>query len=314
MIDTVNIKVDRPLAAEILRTLDAGKGASRQDDWFFSNTAEIAATGLPSTELWGEHEPSGLCVRGHNGVVEWVQASFPRLLFGDNGQLIRRPEQADDAQQKLKTILNQITTVRRPLYEFVRVDLVLHFRCDISRFIAAHRNCRHPLIRNKTFEYGPKGLKLRGSKCAICFYDKSEQMRLGHGDVLRVEVQLKKPKLGELFGTEGMPLYSLAFSTCYQVYRTVLCALTPVETPKALCFNSLLAHCEAADFRLPNGLTAMENYRGTVKYDTYLNRRRQIKGMSLAVAGIDWSQLLPERRLPEDLPDVLRPTDLVSLN
>ena len=75
--------------------------------------------------------------------------------------------------------------------------------------------------------------------------------------------------------------------------------------PAAIKLNSLLAYCEAGGFKLPNGLSAMENYRATVSHDTYLARRRDVKGQILSAAGIDWSTLLPENSLPPDLPDAL---------
>jgi len=312
MIDTVHYKVKRPLSAAMLATIEAGNGVCRQDSWFFKISPDLDTVGTHRTIVWGEHSPTGIVVRGHNGTVELVQASLPKVLFGDNGRLIRCPEQLAEAQEKLKAILDGITTFREPGTEYVRVDLVLHFRCDIKKYIAAHRHCRHPLIRNETDEYGPLGLKLRGSEAAILFYDKRDEMKLGHGDILRVEVQLKKPKLNEIFGTGEIPLYSLDFWTCYRKYRWILCQLKPVPVANKCDVNTLLAQCEASGFKFPNGLTAMENYRATVSRDTWLTRRRQVKGQILYAAGIDWSTMLPDKNaLPDDLPDVSRFADVV---
>jgi hypothetical protein len=314
MIDTINVKVDRPLHAEILQSIEDQHGLCDLNDWTFKISPDRDLIGRPRTAVWGEHKPTGSIARGHNGVIEWVQTSLPRVLFGDNGRLIRSPEQLVEAQQRFKLILNGISAIRHPLTEYVRVDLVLHFRCNVEKFIAAHRHCRHPLIRKETAEYGVRGLKLPGTGVGICFYDKKKEMKIGHGDILRVEVQLKKPKLGKLFGKADRPLYALDFSTCYLVYREILCQFEPAEVMEPFGLNPLLAYCEVAGFTLPNGLTAMENYKATVSRDTFLARRRQINGMTLSAAGINWSDLLPKNLLPENLPDVIRPTESILSN
>ena len=304
MFDTVKTKTDRALKPKVLEAIEAGNGACRLDDWFFRNSATLDHNDQHRTKLRGQHKPTGLVVQGYENVVELTTASLPTILFGHNGRLIRSPEQFAEAQRKLKAILDGVTTARTPRCEYVRVDLVLHFRCDIPKLIAAHRHCRHPLIRNETDEYGDRGLKLPGKNAAIMFYDKQEEMGQGRGDILRVEAQLHKPKLNELFGRDDQPLYDLDFGTAYRVYRKLLCAFTPVEVPTALGLNALLAQCEAANCKMLNGLGAMENYRATVSHETFLTRRRQIKGMTLSAAGIDWSAMLPEHHLPLDLPDV----------
>lgn len=243
-----------------------------------------------------------------------LQASLPRVLFGNNGRLIRSPEQLEEAQKRLTAILDETTGVRQACGEYLRVDLVLHFKCDVKKFIVAHRHCRHPLIRRETVEYGVNGLKLHGAEASVCFYDKSYEMGFGPGDILRLELQLRKPKLNEIFGKKDAPVLSLDFSTCYRIYRMIVCELKPVPIAPTFGFNTLLAHCEAGGFTLANGLSAMEAYRATVSRDTFLAKRRQIKGMILTAAGIDWSELLPEKRLPEVLPDADFPEGIISGN
>lgn len=312
MIDTINIKVNRPLHADVLKAIETAQGASHRGDWSFKMLPNRDHNGRHSIKLEGGHHPTGIQLRGQNGIVEWVQASLPRVLFANNGRLLRTPGQLAEAHESLKAIVNTVTTVREPLFEYCRVDLVLHFRCDIAKFIAAHRHCRHPLIRNETTEYGARGLDLKGSRASIVFYDKLRRMTGQHGNILRVEAQLKKPKLNELFGRKKLPLYALDFWTSYRVYRQIMCQLKPVPMPKAFGLNYLLASCEADGFRFRNGSTAMENYRATVSPETFFARRRQVKGHILHAAGIDWSKLLPENSLPDDLPDV--DPDTVSSN
>jgi hypothetical protein len=276
----------------------------RTDDWYIRISPDLDRNGRSRTKLTGEG-PSGTKVQGHNNNIELVTESIPRCLFGTNGKLIRTPQDLTNGLAALDSLLDQISTPIYPLIEYTRVDLVLHFRCNVQKFLSAHRHARHPSIRNETVEYDGSGITLPGSKAAIRLYDKQLEMTGKPGNILRLEIQLRKPKLGELFGKSGFePLNHLDFWQCYQVYRSLVCNLQPEPLPEKLDFNRLLAETEAAGFRLSNGLTAMETYRATVDKETYMARRRQIKGMVLSATSINWERLLPPFLLPEDLPDV----------
>ena len=122
MFDSVITKTDRLLKPEILQAIEAGKGACRLNDWFFSNSPTLDHEGRPKTKLRGNHAPTGIRVQGYDNIVELTTASLPTVLFGDNGRLIRTPQQFAEAQQTLKAILDGVTTSRTPLHEYVRVD------------------------------------------------------------------------------------------------------------------------------------------------------------------------------------------------
>ena len=308
MFDTVNIRCRRPFKAAVLDLLKERGDVYRGDvdapfNWFLRVSPDLDRHGYQRASLFGEG-PAGIVVRGHDNVVEWVQASLPRVLYGDNGALLRSPEDVVDAENALNSILDQVSVPEIAVIEYNRIDLVLHFRAAVQRYLAAHRHVRHPLIRNETVEYDGSGIRLPGRKVTIRMYDKLLQMGAGPGDVLRLEIELRKPKLGELFGlADGQAMRNLDFWKAYEVYRSIVCQMRPQGLPENLDLNRLLAECEAVDFRLSNGLTAMETYRGCVDRKTYLDRRRAVKGMVLTAANIDWQKLLPVGRLPDDLPD-----------
>jgi len=305
MLDTVHYRCRRPLTDDIVSKLEKGGGAYRGDGWYIRIAPSLDRFDKPVKTLYCQG-PFGIIARGHYTMIELVQVpSLPGLLFGTNGKLIRTPQDLTAAFVSVNAMLDEISIPARPLIEYIRADLVLHFRCNVQQYIAAHRHARHPFVRNETHDYDGSGLSLRGQKVIINFYDKALQMGNPPGDVLRLEIQLHKPKLGEVFGEEeGHGLSHIDFWAAYTNYRRLVFMFGAKPVAVKVNFNLLIAECEAVGFHMSNGLTVMENYKATNDHKTFLDRRRQIKGLIPTVANINWEELLPLHSLPEDLPEI----------
>lgn len=210
MVDTNSKTVRRPLSEPIVNAL-AVNGVMRNDDWYISSSPSLDRQGRPRTKLFGQG-PADIIIQGHNNVIELVQASVPHCLHGSNGTLIRTPEDLKAGLAEVDALLDPISIPEEPLIEHVRLDLVLHFRGNAQKFFNAHRHARHPAIRNETVVYDGSGIVLPGVKATIRMYDKQLQMTGKPGDVLRLEIQLRKPKLNEVFGRKDRPLVHLDFA------------------------------------------------------------------------------------------------------
>ena len=126
MLDTINVVVRWTPIPEIIAELRQ-RGFCQWGRWFFQVfKCRDFRTGGMYTKLSGRHEELGIWVRGKDFVIEWVQASLPRLLFGYNGRLITNPFQLDDSQETPFEHLGEIAVPEERLIEFVRVDLVLN--------------------------------------------------------------------------------------------------------------------------------------------------------------------------------------------
>lgn len=158
-----------------------------------------------------------------------VEGSLPNFVHGTNGKLLKTAAELTDAWLQLQEWLSTIFTPPKSI-EFLRVDLCWQFVGDIKLFIASHRSIRHPQIRGLPFIkpdeslwYGSGNGSLR-----IRMYDKTREMTGKAGNIVRVEVVMRKKKLRMELNGNLSPVTSLDFGACYQAYRRILLQFNPL--------------------------------------------------------------------------------------
>ena len=318
MVDTINILVRWPLLPEILAALQAA-GFYRGGGWYFETvTREEKRTGKTHVKLSGHHEILSITIKGKDGVIEWVQASLPRLLFGYNGRLITNPAQLDCSLDRLFGHLAGIATAENRLIEFIRVDLALNLPCDPKRFIVAHRNARHPWVKSDSIEYGSTGIRFPGKKRVLHLYCKQKERADKSGfkmplrtKSIRAEVQVKGTEaVRAFFGhAPDAPVTSLDFFKCYRCYREAWCLFDKgpvISSPGEHCsLLKLIAECEAVGFKTSHGIGAMAWWELGNKKPATVNRMKgDLQKRKQALMEFKWAEILTPGRLPEPVVDI----------
>ena len=188
------------------------------------DTLKVRFTGMSRISLQERHRADLV-----DGVRFWhdgfgncrAEAELPKLLWGHNGRLLADQAELDAAVARLREILLQIVIFES--WELVMADLVWQFRAPTEEVILAHQWLRFPGVRSlPSLLCGGKSISWRGSRMSLKFYRKAE-------DVLRVELRLAGQQLRQRIDAKT----PLIFAGLYQVFRSEVLKLSPVQLPEA---------------------------------------------------------------------------------
>ncbi|MBL9151863.1 MAG: hypothetical protein JNK37_05245 [Verrucomicrobiales bacterium] len=337
MIDTIRVRHNLCLSQEAVKRLNdrdlphwsavsmqktRGDGRS-----LFSETSSTSFT----------HDGSGLRVNASEYDKHSAEVSLPRLLHGDNGMLLKSPDEFRAAIDCLIGLLRVFHPSIEPAHlELHRIDLSLNLTVDPTVILPLHRHARHPRIRREVEEYhNPDSnrrrpephsvfqlntVRLAGTKTTICLYDKSaERMarrrRASHlidtplPRCLRVEIQLRgRRHVSTLLGgleIDALTLDRLDFGACYRAFRNIMVEFDPVgyfprfeaNLPNLLAI--LLLHPETQASL--GGINPLEWYRlvNQVNDRQFREMRRRVHQAELLLSEFRWSDVLPEAFLPD---------------
>lgn len=318
MVDTINMLAQWTLAPDITDALQSN-GFYQSPDWYFQRANSLnRQTGGTVAKLSGYNERLGIIVRGKDSTIEWIQASLPRLLHGYNGRLIKSPQELDDSLELLFKHLTEISTAVEPIIEFTRVDLVLNFPGNPKRFILAHRNARHPWVRNEDINYGESGIRFPGVERLIQFYWKQKERADGSGfdlpplsNSIRVELQLKTKKVvREVLGggDPECPFGHLDFYQCYRKFRYALCLFDKeirTHDGEKCSLLALIAECEAQGFKTSWGASVWDWYEASGQKPATVNRNRAVmQARKQNIIDFKWADYLPMLRFPDPVVDI----------
>lgn len=255
----------------------------------------------PSTTV--NHKIHGIRVETHSNEIKTVQASLPRLLFGDNGTLIKTEAQLRESFIVLDKLLAEIAHQGSKDRYFTRVDLVWQFKQDIQKLIQSHRSCRHPEIRKDPVIY-PESIVWRGREIVCTIYDKAKEMHLKSNQVVRVQVQFKSKKLNRSFNGSFTEVEILNFGKCYSAYRRFLCQFCPKPiTAPPSSVGMLIAYGQR------NGCPELFDYWAQNRCQKQIQRtRRDIALLRPVFFNFDWTTILPEFTPPTAV-DIPVPVD-----
>jgi hypothetical protein len=242
-------------------------------------------------------------VSGNDERGYWVHGSLPRYHYGNNSRLLASEADLQAATDSLTTEALEYVTPPSHM-EFTRVDLCWHFCGDPGHFIASHQGCPHPRIRGVPFVKPGESLcwGSRDGQLRILMYDKSREQTGKHGNVVRVEVSLRKALLSRELNNNNGRLQRLVFRGCYQAFRRILLEFSPnpcakLEPGKG-SLVSLLAHAEMAGANI-NGQSLLDLYVQRFGNSQAAARfRRKVHAAKPAFGGVDWHELLPAGHPP----------------
>jgi len=247
----------------------------------------------------------------------FVEVSLSKLLFGNNGRLIKTQSKIDMAMKRVHALVSQIADLPRlklgtgmvpySTIGFNRVDLCWQIRGRMPDFIRAHQYVRHPEVHKLPETYGEQTIRWKGSEMNILIYDKFEEIR-DHNrshklpksakDVVRIEVQLTGSKLERLLG-KGRTVRKLRIEVCYEALRQVLSPFRRTYNLQAsrflqACCLAISEHWKVGSQDAIDVLLAGYTPAGRAKM------RRELHKQTLDAYLIDW-----QKELPPKMPSVL---------
>jgi len=185
---------------------------------------------LPSRRKLGL-APGVKCWVGASGeVLESVECSLPKLLFGHNGRVIESQSQIDRALAKLVEILSRIACMPDVTeWRVSRVDMVWNYNLPALALITAHAALRVPGFGlGANLFNGGQTVSWRAwrSQLILTFYNKSKQMHVP-GSVLRAEISLRGNQLNRRLNGQNWS----DFSVLYGMYRGIMVRIPAIQSP-----------------------------------------------------------------------------------
>jgi hypothetical protein len=269
------------------------------------------------------------------GPVEWgptdIEVSLPRLLWGENGRLIRTQaelnEATDQIDEKLSWISPKTTFV---ILKLSHVELTWHFAGSPVAWVPFYALMKHPRIESlphawraeyipadfcinpapasilrhlaQAVSFTPTSVTWSGERVKIKLYDKVAQMGLSQklAPVMRLEFTLFDTLAKGLLTHDG----HLDFERCYQRYREFAsgfrdfkCARSAYSSPL-----DLLLSWRSRGLGPEHEFQTLLSTQSRATRGRYMKRARGLKEVWETVPGI--ISRLPEDG-PPDAPDVV---------
>jgi len=241
------------------------------------------------------HEETGFRIGGNGEYADFLEVSLPRLLFGNNGIMIRTQEQLDDAVRKA---IGLAEAVSEPMLDGLnprctRLDLVAQYLVEPSDMMLAHRETNHPRIRGRKSHYFGESLHFVGKERHCRIYDKVKEMQGKPGHVTRVEWQLRGNALRHDIRRDFVAFLNLNIEDCYDAYRRLCLEFEPKSLPACSDLYDLLANGVRNGDTL-GGVPVLDAWSRGKHPKTIRRVRREIAKRRAKVFKVDWRKLLPD--------------------
>ena len=307
MLDTVRGKITRPWVKGIQDNPPFG--------WKVRTGTMEDSNGIERTIVSCSHEQSGMYIKGDEMGSHVIQVSLPRLLHGDNTNLIKNQDELDMAFSKMRLqMLDLLECDAIP--RWTRLDMVWNFKGNISEFIAIFNNTKHPRVRSAVRVYGGESISWKGKRIEIQIYDKLKEKGKAsrcEETIVRAEVRqsVTHDKLHEDDPSNPYSIicepvhggYLPTFEKCYDYYRKVMVQLSPKTIPEMASRSPLdfLAYLQANNLTDLQGVPLVDLYLAKKSRSSKYRLQRELKARVLRHKFISWHALLPEESIPKPI-------------
>ena len=241
------------------------------------------------------NEETGLRIGGDTEYATWFEVSLPRLLFGNNGVVIRTQDQLDESVRKA---MGLVEAVSEPMLQgtnprCTRLDLAAQFLIEPRDMMLAHRETMHPRIRGRKSYYEGESLHYVGKERHCRIYDKAKEVLGMPGHVTRVEWQLRGDALRHDMRRDLVALRYLSIEDCYEAYRRLCVEFEPKSLPACSDLYDLLA-AGVREGVAVSGVPLFDCWARGKHSKTVRRVRREIAKRRAEVFKIDWKKMLPD--------------------
>lgn len=306
MYDTIRGKIRVPWISDLRENPPEGwevkQGMFEDDD------------GKPQYRRTAVHKITGMYIKGDQDFSHVIQVSLPRMMFGDNTELIKNQDELDIAISKLRLMQREVLQFDQ-LPRWTRLDVVWNFLGIMNEFICTLQNSKHPKVRSAVRVYQNESIQWGGRQTTIQVYDKlKEKGRTSISTekgktIIRAEVRQKVNSNHKELKTDPylslcektMGGYIPTFAKGYKYYRDLMIQLSPKQIPTFASSRSpldFLAYLQANQLTDNQGLNLVDIYMRDKSRSQKYRLMKELKGRVLRHKYISFRQLLPEDHPP----------------
>lgn len=227
-----------------------------------------------------------------------IQASLPRILHGSNCFLIKSQDEINSSVEKVLKICSSVFWEPPEIIGFPRVDLVWHFTGNFEIFKHAHWYCETKHVRKEKTIYRRGSITWPGSQIYITMYDKKYEKWRKKGNIVRLEVEVKRSKVLHFLG-DGQPITKLDYGDCYETYRSIVHSLypPPEDIPNVTKIVDVLLLADEWQITV-NDMSLADYYMIGKSPATICKLKRALSTQRLQKVSINWLKLLPKNSFP----------------
>jgi len=306
MYDTVRGKISIPWKTDIRENPPEG--------WEVKQGMFEDEDGKPQWRRTAVHVKTGMYIKGCKEFSHVIQVSLPRMMYGDNTELIKNQDELDIAFSKLRLMQREVLQVDQ-LPRWTRLDVVWNFLGIINEFIITLQNSKHPKVRSAVRVYQNESIQWGGREVTIQVYDKLKEKGRTHissekgKTIVRAEVRQKvnsnhkelKSDPYLLLCEKTMGGYVPTFAKGYKYYRELMIQLSPKSIPTFANSRSpldFIAYLQANQIQDNQGLNLVDIYMRDKSRSQKYRIMKELKSRVLRHKYISFRQLLPEEHPP----------------
>ena len=235
-----------------------------------------------------QHTRTDLRIGGSDGYASFIEVSLPKLVYPTNGFLLR----AHEVNMAYLAALDLVFEVLDfcVIEKLTRYDLVHHFRGLASDFIASLYGLKHRAVRNKCVAFFDTGIEWPGSQTRIRLYDKRAEQEKAIGLIQRLEFQLRKKALRQVWSAEqGFDCESL-----YQHYKDLCGGFARRRVPRMGSLAEVLCWLKENNV-VVNGIDPVERVLSSKGRSSRWRLQKAINGVHLDYFEANFLNWLPEK-------------------
>lgn len=280
MIDTVRFMLDNPL--RVVKT---------PKKWKKQAGVSLPDEGNPVNWFVFQQDKSDLRIGGQEGYASWLEVSLPKLLYGSNGKLLRASEVATAYDCLLDTAGS---IVENPSFsKMTRVDLAHHFQGYAWEMIPSLRGLTHRRVRRKGVEFFGSSLEWPGKDIRIRLYDKRLEVEKQHGNLMRLEFQVRGKALDGCRDGIWTPDKGFDVQGCYRAYKGLCGGFDYRPVPRLSSVVDLLV-CLRENKVLVGGMDPVELFLNSKSQRTRYRYESDMKLVKLDYFEANFSAFLPD--------------------
>lgn len=243
--------------------------------------------GNPTESVWYIHKETGLRVGGSFYSSSWLEVSLPRLYYGSNGYLLR-PKDINPALSAAFDLAGSVVEVIKP-EKLTRYDLCHHFLGDAKDYVCSLRGLKHKRVRRVAVEWFESGLEWPGTNVFIRLYDKNEEMNKSPGEIQRLEFQIRKSMLRNIWSLEE----GLNPEKCFKQYRELCSEFATRSVPRIGSVSDFLCWLKAERVMI-NGIDPVERFLASKSRASRYRIEKDLNTVRLEFFDAKFSSQLPD--------------------
>jgi len=255
--------------------------------WEMHHRISPGEDGFPIESTWYQHKQTALRIGGTSEKSSWMEVSLPRLFYGSNGYLLR-PKDMNPAVIAAFDLASNVLVDYISPEKLTRYDLTHHFLGDAKDYVCSLRGLKHKRVRRAAVEFFESGLEWPGSNVYIRLYDKKMEMDRSPGEIQRLEFQLRKKALKDIWSLRS----GFNADMCYNQYKDLSGQFATRSVPRLGSINDLLCWLKQEKVMI-NGIDPVERFMASRKKSQRYKIEKDLNSVRLEFFDARFTAQLP---------------------